>query len=65
MKIISYKIEEWTFLETFSKSFGKVYIRGRRSVTVESITFITLSVKEILRWKKMESAHLPHTDIQK
>ena len=47
MKIISYKIKEWTFLETFSKSFGKVYIRGR-SVTVESITFVTLSVKEIL-----------------
>ena len=49
MKIISCKIEEWTFLETFSKSFGKMYIRGRRSVTVESITFVTLSVKEILR----------------
>ena len=64
MKIISYKIEEWTFLETFSKSFGKVYIRGR-SVTVESITFVTLSVKEILRWKKIESAHLLQTDIQK
>ena len=49
MKIVSCKIEEWTFLETFSKSFGKMYIRGKRSVTVESITFVTLSVKEILR----------------
>ena len=28
-------------------------------------TFVKLFIKEILRWKKMESAHLPHADVQK
>ena len=45
-------------LRKISKSFGKMYIKGR-SVTVKSITFITLSVKKILRWKKMGFAPLP------
>ena len=41
-----------------------MFIGGRR-VTVESINFITLPVKEILRSNKMESAHLPHAGVQK
>ena len=57
-------MEEWKFLETFSKIFGKMCIRGR-SVTVESINFVALSVEEILTWKKVESTHLPHADVQK
>ena len=41
-----------------------MYIKVR-SVTVESITFETLSVKGILSRKKMKSAHFSQADVQK
>ena len=58
------KSEGWKFYEEFLECFCKRYIRDK-NVTVESIIFIALSVKEILRWKKMEYAHSPPGQIYK